>query len=155
MVLSRILIRKVVALDSAGLDKWTAIERLVDALVQSGKVLDRGAILDAVFARERQGSTGIDNSIAIPHARTPYVTDLAAALGVSRNGIDFDSADGKPCHLVFLVAAPPEDSNRYLCALAELASFGSDPEAVAAMKTVRAPEDAIRILHGFCGRPVT
>ena len=109
----------------------------------------RAALLDAILNREKQGSTGLGNGIAIPHARTDGVRDVAVALGVSASGMDFDSADGKPCHLIFLIAAPLHESTRYLEALAAVASLGERASLVAQLKSVRSVDDALAFFKSY------
>ena len=126
-----------------GVDKRQAIEALVDLIVASGKVTDRGAILSAVVDREARGSTGLENGIAIPHARTAGVTDVLCALGISKAGIDFDSVDGRPCHLIFLIVAPPEESTGYLKALAAVALIGRDADIVTRLRAAASPAEVM------------
>ena len=151
MVLAKILSKQTVRLDVSNVDKWTVIKALVDLIIQSGKSRDRQAILSAVIDREKRGSTGLEHGIAIPHARSESVSELVAALAVSKSGVDFDSADHKPCHLVFLIIAPPQESTRYLKALADVAFIGSEPARVAALTSAASPEEAISILQQMGG----
>ncbi len=149
MILRELLKANTIRTDIGPLDKWTAIERLADLIVDSGKATDRAALLEAILNREKQGSTGLGNGIAIPHARTDGVRDVAVALGISASGMDFDSADGKPCHLIFLIAAPPHESTRYLEALAAVASLGERASLVAQLKSVRSVEDALAFFASY------
>jgi len=128
-------------------DKWTVIEQLVDVVVERGLGSDRDKIMSAVMDREGQASTGLENGIAIPHARTDYVSEFACAIGISENGIDFDSADGNLCHVVFLVVAPNRDSASYLKALSTIAAIGSDSEKVTRLKGARSPAEVISLLE--------
>jgi len=74
---------------------------------------------------------------------------VAVALGVSASGMDFDSADGKPCHLIFLIAAPLHESTRYLEALAAVASLGERASLVAQLKSVRSVDDALAFFKSY------
>jgi len=129
-----------------GIGKPKVIEALVDLIVASGHATDREAILSAVLDREAKGSTGLENGIAIPHARTAGVSDVVCALGISRAGIDFDSVDGKPCHLVFLILAPPEESTKYLKALSAVALVGRDAALIHRLGTAESPEQVMAVL---------
>ena len=135
-----------VMLGLEGIDKPKVIEALVDLIVASGHATDREAILAAVLDREAKGSTGLENGIAIPHARTAGVGDVVCALGISRAGIDFDSVDGKPCHLVFLILAPPEESTKYLKALSAVALVGRDAALIHRLETAESPEEVMAVL---------
>jgi mannitol/fructose-specific phosphotransferase system IIA component (Ntr-type) len=133
----------------AGIDKATAIRVLVDAIVASAEAAgaaDGKAILAAVLDREAKGSTGLESGIAIPHARTAGIADVACAIGISRDGIDFDSADHKPCHLIFLIVAPPEASTPYLKALSSVALIGRDAGLVTRLKSAATPGEVLELL---------
>ncbi|MFW6189324.1 MAG: PTS sugar transporter subunit IIA [Planctomycetota bacterium] len=86
-------------------DKEEAIAELVELLVRSGRVADREGVVDALLEREQKGTTGIGGGVAIPHAKHPDVDGVEVAAGVSRDGIEFDAADGELVYLVFLVVA--------------------------------------------------
>ena len=155
MVRAKVLTKDLVKLDFHGIDKWTAIERLVDVVVQSTQDADRQAVLSAVIERERSGSTALHNGIAVPHARTDGVPHLVAAAGISREGIDFESGDGhsagQRCHFILLILAPPAESTRYLKALAAVAALGQDLNALDALKNATTPEEGFSIFEGIRG----
>jgi len=95
--------------------KHAAIEELVDALVSGGMIRDKGVIMEMLERREALGSTGIGHGVAIPHGRSLAAEDIMVVFGRSSKGVDFDSMDGKPVHLFFLIIAPPQDRfNQYL-----------------------------------------
>ena len=146
MVLENILTADRIKLGVSDLDKWTLIEDLADLIAASVPGSDRETLLGDTLEREEKGSTGIGEGIAIPHARTTGVTELVGALAISGRGIDFDSSDGKPCHLVFLILAPPEESTRYLKALSAVAFIAKDPEAVTRLKSAASPDEVISVL---------
>jgi PTS system fructose-specific IIC component len=108
-----------VNLDS--MDKEEAVEELVDLLVRAGRVSDREGVIDAVMDRERQQTTGIGSGVAVPHAKHKSITQLTAALGTSRDGIEFDAVDDKPVKVVFLILARENDPGPHIRALAEIA----------------------------------
>jgi mannitol/fructose-specific phosphotransferase system IIA component (Ntr-type) len=150
MALAEIVTLETIKVGLARIDKATAIRALVDAIVASAKAADRGAdgkaILAAVLDREAKGSTGLENGIAIPHARTTGVAGVVCAIGISRDGIDFDSADHRPCHLIFLIVAPPEASTPYLKALSSVALIGRDAGLVERLKAALSPEEVLELL---------
>ncbi len=146
MELHKIITEKTVLPDVSGMDKWNVIEALMDILMQTGKCGDRQTVISAVTDREKRCSTGLTNGIAIPHARSDAVDDMIGALAISKTGLDFDSADGKPCHLVFLIISPPAESTRYLKVLSEVAFIGSEPENVATLKAAATAKEVVSIL---------
>jgi len=94
--------------------------RELTSLIKKGEELD--ALCETLGKREELGSTGIGKGIAIPHCRSLLVDKLEAACGYSEKGIDFDSLDGKPVHLFFLIVAPPQDiGNQYMLTLGRVA----------------------------------
>jgi len=146
MVLDRIIAKDRIKLDIADVDKWTAIEELADLIAASVSGSDREVMLTDVLEREEKASTGIGKGIAIPHARTAGVPTTVGALGISREGIDFDSEDGKPCHLIFLIIAPQEESTKYLKALSAVAAIGKDPDRIKRLVEAGSADEAMAIL---------
>ena len=143
--MEKIISRERIKLNISDLDKWSVIEDLA-ALIADTCESDREVLVTDTLEREEKGSTGIGEGIAIPHARTTGVTELVGALGISKEGIDFESSDGRLCHLIFLILAPPEESTRYLKALSAVAFIGKDPESVSRLKSAASPDEVIAIL---------
>jgi len=102
-------------------DKDEAIGELVDLLVRAGRLSDRSGSIEVLMERESQQTTGIGSGVAIPHAKHESIAKLTAALGISSEGIEFDSVDDKPVHLVFLIMARVDDPGPHIQALAEIA----------------------------------
>lgn len=101
--------------------KSSVLEELADALVAAKVVRSTEAIMDALRRREALGSTGIGKGIAVPHARSTLVAERALLVARSDKGIDFESIDGGPVHLCFLIVAPPlEKDPIYLKLVAEI-----------------------------------
>ncbi len=101
-------------------EKIAAINELVEHMVAKKLVSDGKAFIKALAKRENLESTGIGDGIAIPHARTDAVQDLILAFARSPKGIDFSSIDGKPSHIIFLIASPEGKKSEYIMALAKL-----------------------------------
>ena len=120
MELSEYITTKLTKLDLVSTTKTEAIKELVDMLDAAGYLTDANAFLNAVFEREKVGSTGIGKGIAIPHSRTAMVRNVVVAVGRSTDGVDFEAIDNRPVHLIFLIAAPVESGGLYLKALARL-----------------------------------
>jgi Kef-type K+ transport system membrane component KefB/mannitol/fructose-specific phosphotransferase system IIA component (Ntr-type) len=105
-----------------------AIRGLASAAA-AGTRLEPEAVQEAVLLREQLMSTGMGNGLAIPHARVDSLTSPVLALGISRDGIDFDAPDGEPAHLVFLILTPVQDNSAQIEILADLARVFKNPEA--------------------------
>jgi mannitol/fructose-specific phosphotransferase system IIA component (Ntr-type) len=149
MALKKVLTMDLIKLDFNGVDKWAAIEHLVDVVCHHTEGAEKQAILSAVLERERKGTTALHNGIAVPHARTEAVPHLVAAAAISDKGIDF--GDGPPCHFIFLILAPPSESTRYLKALASVAALGQDLNALFSLKKATSSEEAYAIVEGVRG----
>lgn len=147
MVLANVITERTVKIDVSDVDKWTLIEDLVDLIVESGRATDREALLKAVVEREQQGSTGLERGIAIPHARSEGVEGVVGALVVSGDGIDFDSADGKPAHLIFLIVAPPHESTRYLKTLSAITFIGKSESKTSRLISASSPGEVVAVLE--------
>ncbi len=100
--------------------KEEIIEELVSLLVETSDVSDPDAVYEAVMSREREGSTGLEKGVAIPHAKCDAVKSLSIVIGVSRAGVDFAAQDGKPSHLFFLMVAPTSESGPHVQAIAKI-----------------------------------
>lgn len=106
--------------------KEEAIDHLVDLMDRSGKLSNRKLFKEKVLSRETQFTTGIGDGIAIPHAKTAAVKEAGLSAMVVKNGVDFDSLDGKPAYLFFMIAASENENNLHLDALARLSAMLMD-----------------------------
>ena len=125
MELEKYLSSDVVQCDLAGRVKDDAIKELVTVLCQVNKLPEPGSILQTIFVREEDRSTGMGNGVAIPHARTSLANSIFLALGRSKQGIEWGSVDGKPAHFIFLVVGPEKASGEYLRLLADISRLMS------------------------------
>ncbi len=128
MKISEFLCNKAVTTDLKGTTKEEIIEELVKLLTTAG-VLEKkhkSKVVEILMAREALGSTAIGQGIAIPHGKCEYVNKLVAGLGVSRKGIDFDSLDGEPAYIFFLLIAPIDSAGPHLKALARISRLLKD-----------------------------
>jgi len=108
--------------------KDDALVELTDALLASGCDLNREEVLRILQERENLGSTGIGDGVAIPHGKLKNLDQLVMSFGRSRSGVDFDSMDGKPAHLFFLLVAPEESVGIHLKTLARISKLLKDQE---------------------------
>ncbi len=121
--------RKAVRPSLTSKSKEDVVAELVDVLVESKELpaANRDKVIRGVMKRERLGSTGIGAGLAMPHVKqSPDVPKMMGAFGRSEEGIDFDSVDGEPVHLFFLLLSPPGDPSRHLEALKLLSSLTRD-----------------------------
>ncbi len=109
-------------------DKSEAFEELVDALVTHYSLDCRDEILDAINRREAKMSTGIKKGIAIPHAKTAFTRGVIGVLGISDRGIDYESMDGEPVRMLFLLVSSEEDAATHLSVLKKIALLVENPE---------------------------
>lgn len=101
-------------------NKDQAIEKFIAALQDTGAIKEPEALKDALFEREKLGTTGVGGGIAMPHARSSAIKDLTVAFFRSKDGIDFKSIDGAPVHLIFMLLAPVSSGGPYLKLLAKI-----------------------------------
>lgn len=120
MKLTDILDKKNIIADLRSRTKRGVMEELCQTLTTSNPGIDQAKLMEVLIERERLGSTGIGDGIAIPHGKTDQIDDLQLAFGRSVAGVDFDSLDGKPAHLFFLVVAPENSAGVHLKALARI-----------------------------------
>lgn len=106
--------------------KKGVLEELVGLLAKDGKVKDAQLTVEVLIEREKLGSTGIGQGIAIPHAKTDQATEVIAAFGLSRRGVQFDALDGEPVNIIFLLVAPPDAAALHLKALARISRLLKD-----------------------------
>jgi len=104
-----------------GRTKKLVLEELIDAAKQNKSDIDSDRLMKVLLERERLGSTGIGDGIAIPHGKLKDIGNLVLSFGRSIEGIDFESMDGKPVHLFFLLVAPETCAGIHLRALAKIA----------------------------------
>ena len=149
MKLSDLLQESAVLLDLDGRTKWEAIEVLTDRLVGTEQVSSehRDTVHAALVAREKSMSTGMEQGIAIPHTSVDQVEATAVALGVARSGIDFESIDGRPTHLVILLVNPANQTKAHIRTLAEIARLLSSAELRAGLVTAPSPGDVLATIR--------
>ncbi len=115
--------------DLTATDKQSALAEMVTGLVAGTTITNNETILQMLQSRENLGSTAVGPGIAFPHGRTLAVQKLTILIARSRQGIDFDSEDGKPTQLFFMLIAPPQDSgHKYIKSLAALTDKMQDTE---------------------------
>ena len=145
MSLSTILTEETVAIGLRSADKHGIINEMLDLLVQSGSIVDKGAALQAILERERKMSTGMKYGIAIPHGKTASVGSLVACVGISKAPVPFDSLDGEPARIFIMTLSPPEKTGPHLQFLAEVSQLFKSEERRAAAVAARTPAELLAI----------
>lgn len=128
MKISELLQPAAINPDLRGADKDQILEELAEALLAVTPGLQRDEVLRVLQEREHLGSTGIGDGVAIPHGKLKELDGLLIAFGRHRQGVDFDSMDGKPAHLFFLLVAPENSVGVHLKALARISKLLKSPE---------------------------
>jgi len=128
MILTQILEPACIRVPLQGKNKEAIITELVDVLNAGGSLQDRDSVLQAVLAREQLRSTGIGSGIAIPHGKCKGVRDLVMAMGISHQGVDFQSIDEKPVYIVVLLASPLDKTGPHIQALARISRLMLDED---------------------------
>lgn len=129
-------------------EKEAVIEELVEALVEAGgiKRSDKAGVVDAVMKREELGSTGIGRGVAVPHTKHPHVDRLIGTVGISRDGVDFNSLDGEKVHIFFLLVSPPDRPGDHLRALENISRQLRDDTFCRFLRQAQATKDIKQLL---------
>jgi len=144
--ISELLPSSAIVLDLQAKEKFEAINELVRPLLATGAISDEAEFVKAIVRRENMESTGIGLGVAIPHARTRAVSNIVLAFGRSNSGVNFHSLDGKPSHLVFLIAAPEEQKTEYIMTLARLSRLLREDEVRIGLNKAGTAEEVLRVI---------
>lgn len=146
MRLSGLLTEETIAVSLQHTEKQGVIQELLDLAMKTGKISDRSVAFQAVLDRENLMSTGLERGVAVPHAKTKVADDLVMALGISREGLDFQSADGNPSHLFFFLLAPEAAAGPNVKVLAQIARLTSDAEFCESLKNAESAREVLDII---------
>ncbi len=149
MRLSELLTEAVVKVDLEAEDKEEAFEELVDLLVRAGRLVDREHALEAIRSREELQSTGIGRGLAIPHGKDPSIRELTACLGISHEGIEYDSLDGELVRVVFLLLAEKDNPGPHIEALSQIAKLFMVEGFIEKLVSARSPRDVLAVFAEF------
>ena len=146
MRITDLLDQRSVSLSGAPSSKQEALDQMVDLMIKSGKINDREAYRQEVYRREEESTTGIGEGIAIPHGKGAFVDRPGLAAMVVKDGVDFDSLDGEPVNLIFLIAAPNTEDNVHLDVLSKLSMLLMDENFSANLKNASTVEEFLKIV---------
>ena len=148
MALIDMVVEKIVKIPLVSKDKPDVLRELVQILKDAGEIDDFNTVLKAVQEREDKQSTGLEKSIAVPHAKTTAVSSLKFAIGIDPQGIDFDSLDGELSKLFFLLVASPGQAGPHVEALAEIAKLASSTSFCKALIRSENAREVVELMKG-------
>ena len=149
MKIADLLAKESIDLQAKVGSKAEALEHLVALMAKSGKLADEAEYKRCVLAREEEGSTGIGEGIAIPHAKTNAVKAPGLAAMIVSEGVDFASLDDQPAKLFFMIAAPDTEDNVHLDVLSRLSTLLMDEEFTTALYAAKSPKEFLSIIDKF------
>ena len=155
MKITDLLDPRSISLDAAPTSKSETLDKAVELMAASGKLSDVEAFRKQVYAREEESTTGIGEGIAIPHGKCDAVKKPGLAAMVIKNGVDFDSLDGEPVTLLFLIAAPNTKDNVHLDVLSKLSVLMMDENFSDSLRNASSVEDFLLLIRQMQNRPAS
>ena len=143
MKIQDLLNKKVMLLDLQATTKEAAIDEMINSLVDNGVVTDFDVFKAGIMAREAQTSTGLGDGIAMPHSKNAAVKEATVLFAKSNKGVDYESLDGQPTDLFFMIAAPEGANDTHLAALAELSKYLMQDGFADRLRKVTSPDEVI------------
>lgn len=147
MKITDLISRESIKLNASCLDKADAIHQVVDLMMKSGRISDREIFEKRVFAREEEGTTGVGEGVAIPHGKSEAVIKPGIAAMTVPEGVDYESLDGEPTKLIFLIAAPAEDSDVHLEMLSKLSMMLMDSNFIESLIAAKSVDEFLQIIN--------
>jgi mannitol/fructose-specific phosphotransferase system IIA component (Ntr-type) len=141
--------REAIRAELRATDKVGVVTELVESLLAAGEIsaADKDDIVKAILKREELGSTGIGRGIAVPHTKHPSVEKLVGTVGVSSNGVEFESLDGEPVQLFFLLVSPPDRPGDHLRALENISRQLRDETFCRFLRQSKSSDDITQLLN--------
>jgi len=146
MKITDLLNKDAIKLNGIANSKQDTINKLVDLMAKNGNLTDKEKYKEVVLKREEEGSTGIGEGIAIPHGKTDAVSKPGLSAMVINDGVEFDSLDGQPAKLLFLIAAPNTKDNVHLDVLSRLSTLLMDTEFRKSLMEAKTPEEFLKCI---------
>ncbi len=137
---------KAISVDFEATTKEGVIKELLGMLAKAGAIRNEAQLFKILMDREALGSTGIGQGVGIPHGKTDSLRRLVGALGISKTGVDFDSLDGEPTHIFFLLIAPEDSAGPHLKALAKISCLLKDKFFREKLMKAKTKKEAIDII---------
>ncbi|MGL4510777.1 PTS fructose transporter subunit IIABC [Cetobacterium sp.] len=145
-MLDKMLVKDCIKLNLNAKNKIEVIDELVDVLYNAGRLNDKDEFRKTILNREEQSSTGLEEGIAIPHGKSSSVKIPTVAFGLSKDGIDYDSLDGEPSKLFFMIAAPADATDSHIETLSQLTSLLLDDDIREQLLKVKTEQEVLDIL---------
>jgi PTS system nitrogen regulatory IIA component len=136
-----------IIVDLKATDKKSAIVELAEVLKNTKKIKDTEDIINIVLEREKLGSTGIGQGVAIPHGKTDLLQEQEGVLGISHKGIEFNSLDGELVHIIFLLVGPVEVAGQHLKALSRISRLFKDKFLRQAIKDAKTSQEVVKLIQ--------
>ncbi len=154
MKTNEFLLPKAISADLKGETKEDVISELLDLIINAGSIdkKHKSKIFEVIMAREALGSTAIGQGIAIPHGKSECAKALVGCLAVSKKGVDFDSLDGEPAQIFFLLVAPMDSAGPHLKALARISRLLKDKFIRDSLKAAKDEKAILKIVQQEDGR---
>lgn len=146
MKITDLMSKEAIKIHGHASSKMDAIEQMVSLMYRQGNVSDKEVYKEAVIERENLSTTGMVDGIAIPHARTNAITQAGIAAMTLPEGVDYESMDGQPTTLIFLIGAPDNGENLHLQVLSELSTLLMDHDFCEDLKNAGTPEEFLSII---------
>ncbi len=145
--IASLLTEEFIILPMHAVDQDSAVQELVQRLVDYEIIDSEAECLDSILKRERRMSTGVGKGVALPHGLSECVTDVVMVLGISPEGIDFNAVDGALCHIFVLLISPTIQPEKHLKLLTRLTKLLSGGELRSALIEGTTPEEVIETLY--------
>ncbi len=147
MKLGDVLTESLIRIPLQKTDKTEIIGELIDLLEPTGKLHDKSAVQTAVLDREKIMSTGIGNSVAIPHGKSPEALELIVSMGVTARDVDFESLDGKPVRIIFMLVGPEKPASLHIKMLSRISRLCNQPAFRKKIIDSASPADILNIIR--------
>lgn len=143
------LSEEAISVDLKSVNKTDAIKELVDLLINANEIdkKDKNKVVELLVAREALGSTAIGHNVGIPHAKADCIKNLVGAFGLSKKGVDFDSLDGEPVYIFFLLLAPQDSAGPHLKALARISRLIKDKYFRETLRQTKDEREVVKIIE--------
>lgn len=146
MKISEVITKETIKLNLKSVEKEEVFGEMIQLLVHAGKVSNRQVALNRIEEREAQMSTGIGNGLALPHAQVPELDEICIALGISQEGIEYDSFDDQPVYVLFMILSREGEAAPHLEALAEISRLCSNQDFLERLRNAKTVEEVLKCI---------
>ena len=138
--------KETIKADLESIEKDELFEEMIDLLYQAKKNTDRDDVLESILNREKSRNTAITKGVALPHARTDSVKDISVVIGISKDGVNYESSFD-PIHIIFLVVGPAGGTEKYISILSEIGKLLLSAATISDLKNSTSPEEILSIIE--------